>query len=585
MTNSPALSYEAGRSELLECLEVAREIQQVDLSACDRLQAKLKQESFNLVAVGQFKRGKSSLINALLGLQLLPVGVIPLTSVITVIRYGAAPALSIVFESGEVRPASLDELQTFVTEAGNPNNAKRVREAQIDYPSSWLQYGLRLIDTPGIGSLYEHNNDMTMHYVPEADAILFVGSVDQPMSRAELELLSAIRPYATKLFCLMNKTDYLSAAELAESLRFSAHAIETALGTPVPVYAVSARHALEEKLASGNADLTTAGLGAFEAALRQFVTQEKTAAWFQSISRGLRRILSHARLLNELELQSLATPVEKVKENVEFFSQKQREMTQRRLDYEVLLKADLQRLIVDQVQGSLNRFKDGARERVLTLTAEWVTELREVSSRQLTTALEQRLFSAIASIYDGWINVEEPKLAKAFKALCERFSLSIQGIIDELSTCSAALFDLPFEAAAGQSTWIRKSELTYRFWREPVGLQILTSSFVSALPRFLGRPLIVARMRKLALDLVEVQAGRIRHELEQRLVKSCQEFRTQLVQQMEAMSGGVERAIEQGLAIRHSGEMEAWRRRAELGRELKELAALESRADAILGDR
>jgi hypothetical protein len=134
------------------------------------------------------------------------VGVIPLTSVVTVIRYGVVPSLTVVLESGDARTVPLAELADYVTEKGNPRNEKQVREVQIDHPSSWLENGVRLVDTPGIGSVYDQNSDMTMRYVPQADAVLFVGSVDQPMSRAELEFLDVIRPHAAKIFCLMNKT-------------------------------------------------------------------------------------------------------------------------------------------------------------------------------------------------------------------------------------------------------------------------------------------------------------------------------------------------------------------------------------------
>jgi hypothetical protein len=236
------------------------------------------------------------------------------------------------------------------------------------------------------------------------------------------------------------------------------------------------------------------------------------------------------------------------------------------------------------VQTSLERFKVDERERISPLITQWAAELRELSSPRLTHALEQRLFAEVRRAYDEWIDAQEPAIAKAFAMLCERFSSNIQATIDELSSCSAALFNIAFNATGGESTWVRQSEFTYRFWREPVGLQILTGGFVCALPRFLGRTLIVARMRKLAADLVEVHAGRIRHEWEQRLYRSSKVFRAQLLEQMQAVIAAIEGALEQGLSIRHRGEVEAWRRRSELARELKEIGLLEARAKAVVED-
>jgi GTP-binding protein EngB required for normal cell division len=360
-------SYSDARGELARSLKALAALAQVDQDACAWLRNKLREEVFNLVAVGQFKRGKSSVINALLGEALLPVGVVPLTSVVTEIRYGPEPSAEVVYESGARHQVGIDSLADYVTEKGNPRNVKGVREVLIRFPSMWLESGVRLVDTPGIGSVYEHNTDVTQRYLPQADAVLFVGSVDQPMSRAELEFLESIRPYAAKIFCLLNKTDYLSAKELEESLAFSARAIETALGVAIPLYPVSARLALAAKCESDAAGQARSGFSPFERMLLAFMTDDKELIWLKSIAQSSLRILAQARLQVNLELAALAAPLEQVERNLVAFIHKKQETLTTRAEYCVLIEANARDLQKQQVEPALDRFKREQQSRAIGL--------------------------------------------------------------------------------------------------------------------------------------------------------------------------------------------------------------------------
>ena len=107
----------------------------IDTAACTALSAKIEQHAFHLVVAGEFKRGKSSVINALLGADLLPTGVVPLTSAVTLLHYGEAPVAMVVFEDGERRDVPIEALPDFVTEKGILKNAKGVREVAVAVPA------------------------------------------------------------------------------------------------------------------------------------------------------------------------------------------------------------------------------------------------------------------------------------------------------------------------------------------------------------------------------------------------------------------------------------------------------------------
>ena len=206
------------RERIFEVIEQMLDLGLSDRDSCLEMKEKLETNTFNLVVVGQFKRGKTCLINALLGADILPVSVIPLTSIVTIVVYSETLAVKVFFKNGKTVDIPVESLPDYVTETGNPKNEKEVSEVVVLYPSPYLKDGVRLVDTPGVGSVYIHNTDVAYRYLPKSDAALFLLSIDQPVSSAEIEFLNDVREYAGRIFFLLNKTDYLSAEEVGSAL-------------------------------------------------------------------------------------------------------------------------------------------------------------------------------------------------------------------------------------------------------------------------------------------------------------------------------------------------------------------------------
>ncbi len=206
--------YSHVKEELVKCIDSILTIEGITGDICKELREKIDNNVFNLVVLGQFKRGKTSLINALLGAEILPTAVVPLTSIATVLKYGETLNIKVYFNDGRVTEIEPGSLHKYVTEKGNPRNEKDVQEVIITYPSPYLKDGVRLIDTPGVGSVYEHNTDVAYQYLPKSDAALFLLSVDQPLSKAELDFLKDVREYSNRIFFLLSKADYFSESDL-----------------------------------------------------------------------------------------------------------------------------------------------------------------------------------------------------------------------------------------------------------------------------------------------------------------------------------------------------------------------------------
>lgn len=544
------------------------------------LREKLAEHAFNLVVAGEFKRGKSTVINALLGADLLPTGVVPLTSVVTLLHYGNPPSVTVVFENGETRAVPLETLPDYVTERGNPKNAKGVLEVAVTFPAEWLKGGIRLVDTPGTGSVHRHNTEVTYRYLPHADVVIFVASVDQPMSRAELDFLADIRRYAGKVFCLLNKTDYLNEAEQAESVAFATGTLREALGAQVPVFPVSARLALQGRTTNAPELLARSRFPEFEAALRRFLLEEGGEVWLNSVRQHLLRLLAEGRLSVGLELRALSSPLDLLEANLQAFAARKQETLQAKSDFDALLEADGRKLVKERIEPDLEAFKRELLPRLDAALDGWYGELRGQGSAALRAGLEQRLIPEVRRVYDTWRAEEDTVVGVAFESLCGRFWRRIQDAVDELLRYSAELFAIPFAAIGAESLWRSRSGFYYKFWEESPGLMMLTNSFVLMLPGVLGHPLILRHARQRAVELAEMQSGRLRHDFEERIKKSVQDFRREMLERIEATIAGIEAAIEKGRALRMKGEGEAASRQEELAAALAKIEALEERLKA-----
>ena len=177
------------------------------------LSEKLSANRFYLVIIGLFKRGKSSVINALLGQELAPVAVTPVTSVITFFEYNTSSSAHVFFENGTKTLIELSDVVNYVSEEQNPKNKKNVKFLKI-YCNNPILENLIIVDTPGIGSLFEHNTETTMEFLPRIDAALFILSADLPVSKADLEFLLQIKTTIPKVLFVLNKSDLLTLLNL-----------------------------------------------------------------------------------------------------------------------------------------------------------------------------------------------------------------------------------------------------------------------------------------------------------------------------------------------------------------------------------
>lgn len=178
---------------------------------------RLEDPSTHLLVVGEFKQGKSSLINALLNAPVCPVDDDIATSAPTAVRYADPPMAAVLFRppdgaddtaEPEREVIAVEQVQEFVTEAANPENERRVHSVEVGVPGALLSDGLVLVDTPGVGGLGSAHAAITVGALPMADALVFVSDASQEYSGPELQFLETARSLCPNIVCVLTKTDF-----------------------------------------------------------------------------------------------------------------------------------------------------------------------------------------------------------------------------------------------------------------------------------------------------------------------------------------------------------------------------------------
>ncbi len=247
------------------------------------LERKLASNQLHLAVLGQMKRGKSSFINALLGSEILPMGVLPVTAVITEIKYGPAPQAAIIYTTGLRERVDVGTLADYITESGNPGNKKQIASVELAYPSPFLASGIVLIDTPGIGSTHAHNTRTTEGYIEQVDAGIVVLSVDPPITEVESHFLRRIKEEIPKLFFVLNKIDVVSADEVSHISHFLGEELSRLQIESPEIFSLSTRRALQGRR-RGSCVAAPSGIEAFEQRLRTFLSEEKGQVLVHSIA-------------------------------------------------------------------------------------------------------------------------------------------------------------------------------------------------------------------------------------------------------------------------------------------------------------
>ncbi|MFN6565400.1 MAG: dynamin family protein [Nostoc sp. ChiSLP01] len=297
-------------------LSLERDIEDITVASKN-----LRQGVFRLLVLGDMKRGKSTFLNALIGENLLPSDVNPCTAVLTVLRYGPEKRVTIHFNDGK-SPQELD-FQNFKHKYTiDPAEAKKLEQekkqafpdvdyAVVEYPLTLLEKGIEIVDSPGLNDT-EARNELSLNYVNNCHAILFVMRASQPCTLGERRYLeNYIKGRGLTVFFLVNAWDQLreslidpddveelKAAEDRLRQVFNANLAEYCYVDGQNIYdervfELSSIQALRRRLKNPQADLEGTGFPKFMGALNTFLTRERAIAELRQIRTLSRQAVNH----------------------------------------------------------------------------------------------------------------------------------------------------------------------------------------------------------------------------------------------------------------------------------------------------
>ena len=298
-------------------IELVNAVERPDLRRrLEHTRGRLGDPSTRVVVVGEFKQGKSLLINALVNAPVCPVDDDIATSVPTVVRHGTVPSAAIMLPTGggssaggdqalETRPIAMEELADHVSERGNPGNRQNLVAAEVYLPRAILAGGLSLVDTPGLGGMDSVHSLTTLTTLPTADAMLLVSDASQEYTEPEIQFLRQALRISPNVACVLSKTDLYPHWEQVAQLDRN-HLDE--VDPDIPLFAVSSELRLNAARLEDDQLNTESGFPPLIAYLRSEIIGKAERLQRRSVALDLLSITEHVRLSLQSELNALEHP-------------------------------------------------------------------------------------------------------------------------------------------------------------------------------------------------------------------------------------------------------------------------------------
>ena len=503
---------------------------------------KVEKSEFYLVVLGQFKRGKTSFINALLGEEFLPVGVIPVTAIVTLIRYGGKKKIEVIFSTGRRQPIEALDLPQYVTEKGNPNNEKGVRSVELTHPSEFLHDGIVLVDTPGIGSISLNNTKTTQEFLPHIDAAIIVLSSDPPITQAENEFVNEVRAHVDRIFFVLNKIDTMSNADISETIIYTQEVIRKKTGALVEVYPISALSALKGKKGKQTSSLPTGNTQAIEKAIQLYLKKEKLQQLFYNSVKRIQRFANELKFTTELNLKAIETPLIDLQTKIETFN-RYLETLQHDRQQTFILAGELA-LLKGWIAEELRLFQKTETLKLHEDLSHWISNHEDISSREFLKSVEKTMMNHLTADFEKWRLPKQQEIMSRFNNILTHASREMNLIIEKIVQYSANLFNVTIEVFPQPDPPPVKPTFTYKIKDDPMFIEIDMLKFSSRFfPAAISRRIITRKMKAKIAEKVMVNCGRLLSDFVTDLEEQYRHFQYDLDEKSEETANNIKRIL------------------------------------------
>ncbi|MDZ8052187.1 MAG: dynamin family protein [Aulosira sp. ZfuVER01] len=445
-------------------LSLERDIEDITVASKN-----LRQGVFRLLVLGDMKRGKSTFLNALIGENLLPSDVNPCTAVLTVLRYGPEKKVTIHFNDGK-NPQQLDFQSFKYKYTIDPAEAKKLEQekkqafpdvdyAVVEYPLTLLEKGIEIVDSPGLNDT-EARNELSLGYVNNCHAILFVMRASQPCTLGERRYLeNYIKGRGLTVFFLINAWDQvkeslidpddveeLNAAENRLRQVFKANLAEYCHvdGRDIyneRVFELSSIQALRKRLKNPQADLAGTGFPEFMGSLNTFLTRERAIAELRQVRTLARQACNHTREAIERRLPLLDKDVNELKQRIDSVEPEFNKLTN--------IRDQFQKEIINTRDSQARKISESFRSYVLNLGDTFETDflryqpelnlfdfLSNGKRDAFNAALQKAFEQYITDKFSAWTITAEKDINTAFRELslsAAQYGASYNQVTDQIT--------------------------------------------------------------------------------------------------------------------------------------------------------
>jgi hypothetical protein len=504
-----------------------------------------------LVVIGQFKRGKSSVVNALLGGEVMPTGVLPVTSVATRVMWGPEPRVMVEYRDGRRETVALDRLPEFVSEAGNSENRKGIRAVDIHYPAPLLRDGVVLVDTPGIGSTIAGNTDAAYAYLDEADAALAVVGGDPPLTAPEAEYLREATRRAVRTFFVFNKIDAAQPSEWQQAMAFDAAQLARASGGPAPeIFPVSARWAMQAR-GGHPADLwRRSGFARLQEELERFLREEREQVFVDAAARRVLAIAEAVRVALQLRRAALLSPLERLESYRSRLAAHLAEI-ERRKDSAVAVFRDEVRQLTDQLNERAAALRAEWSPELADAVASWVRQRMSAGRRPTGEIIDEEIGRRISDRLLPWRDAQLRWLEEAYGGVVARCAAEFDALATAVHEAYAALAGTRPHGVTLDPRLTAHTHFHLQLRDTPTFYPELSAITLSPLlPAPMAARVLERRARQRAAELVDRNVGRVRYDIAYRLEEGARRLQGDLVAQLEKMRADLSQVLDRAAAER-----------------------------------
>lgn len=555
-----------GAARLLRFAELAKELASgwIADEALD-LASRISEGRFYVACIGQFKRGKSTLVNALIGDAVLPVGFTPVTAVPTVIRFGGQRRARVQVRDGSWQEVNASDLSQYVSEECNPENTKEIRGVEVFVPSSLLAGGMCFVDTPGLGSVFTGNTAATQAFIPHIDAALVVIGADPPLAGEELAFVETVAQHVQNLVVVLNKADRTTPEEKAAAVSFAERQLQKRLGRGVgPILEVSAAQRLENRGPERDWQKLVE-------ALQNLIEESGRQLIYSACERGLSRLSEQLLLVVSEEREALQRPMEESERRIETMKRTlaEAERSMRELGY--LFMAEQQHisdLFVDRHKAFLASVLPTAREEF---------EKAILSARHgLGPGYRRRMMKEAQEIARRyvlpWLKPEQEEAERQYRRVSQRFVEMANDFLKRLAEAGIPELARMPHALDPETGFRVRSEFTFLDFIEVAQPASPLRWAADVFLAFVGaRKVIADDARAFLAKLLEFNSTRVQSDVLNRVQESRGHLEVEIRKLLHEVSRVAEQALGHAREVREEGASAveaAWGRLSTLEREV-----------------